>query len=385
MRLWILSVVCLLLTTTAWAVKVHLKDGTVISGKIENADREKVEITTSLGIKMSIPRESIAEIEYEPGEEQIKGLEESKKLVIAVVDFTNVGNDPQLEGLVKGIPESVTTYLGKKGKVRIVERSRLEAALKELQLGMTGIVDEETAARVGKAVGASAIMVGSFLKIGDLIRINARLIDVQTGEVIMADQVQGRFEEVFGLMDQVAERIWKKLTGQKGAIISTGNELPKIIVLIQEILDGKPSKSLNAERTLIKALRQKSGRFLVLDSEAVFHKLGSSEIKAALTGDIKAVTSMGLTVGADLVIVGTADIHHMIKEVYGTVWKFSRVRVSAYIISAKTGKTIASVSSSSEKSLAAEQQTGVSALEEACSKIVDQMLPKLFDWQGERK
>ncbi|RKY59390.1 MAG: hypothetical protein DRP94_03685, partial [Candidatus Latescibacterota bacterium] len=151
-----------------------------------------VDIVTSLGIKMSIPRESIRNIEYEPGEEQVKGLEESKRLVIAVVDFTNVGKDPQLEGLVKGIPESVTTYLGKKGKVRIVERSRLEAALKELQLGMTGIVDEETAARVGKAVGASAIMVGSFLKIGDLIRINARLIDVQTGEVIMADQVQER-------------------------------------------------------------------------------------------------------------------------------------------------------------------------------------------------
>jgi len=212
-KLWVLSVICFL-ATAAWAAKVYLKDGTVISGKIENADREKVEITTSLGIKMSIPRESIRNIEYEPGEEQVEGLEESKKLVIAVVDFTNVGKDPQLEGLVKGIPESVTTYLGKEGKVRIVERSRLEAALKELQLGMTGIVDEKTAARVGKAVGASAIMVGSFLKIGDLIRINARLIDVQTGEVIMADQVQGRFEEVFGLMDQVAERIWEKLTGE---------------------------------------------------------------------------------------------------------------------------------------------------------------------------
>ena len=185
-RLWIISVLCLLLATAAWAAKVHLKDGTVVSGKIESADQEKVDIVTSLGIKMSIPRESIRNIEYEPGEEQVKGLEESKRLVIAVVDFTNVGKDPQLEGLVKGIPESVTIYLGKKGKVRIVERSRLEAALKELQLGMTGIVDEETAARVGKAVGASAIMVGSFLKIGDLIRINARLIDVQTGEVIMA-------------------------------------------------------------------------------------------------------------------------------------------------------------------------------------------------------
>lgn len=94
-KLWVLSVICFL-ATAAWAAKVHLKDGTVISGKIENADREKVEITTSLGIRMSIPRESIRNIEYEPGEEQVEGLEESKKLVIAVVDFTNVGKDPSL-------------------------------------------------------------------------------------------------------------------------------------------------------------------------------------------------------------------------------------------------------------------------------------------------
>ncbi len=146
-------------------------------------------------------------------------------LVIAVADFANVGQDPELQGLIQGIPESVTTYLARKGMVRIVERGRLESALKELQLGMKGIVDEETAAEVGKAVGASAIMVGSFLKIGDMIRINARVIDVETGEVIMADQAQGMFGEVFGLMDKVAEAMWVKLRRGKGEAVSPVSDL----------------------------------------------------------------------------------------------------------------------------------------------------------------
>ena len=137
--------------------------------------------------------------------------EEEKSLTIAVVDFANTKKDPELEYLVKGIPESLITYLGKRGEVRIVERSRLEAALDEMKLGMSGIVDEQTAVEVGKAVGAAAVMVGSFLQIGDRIRINTRLIDVGTSEIITAEQILGRFDEIFELMDRTAEGMWAKL------------------------------------------------------------------------------------------------------------------------------------------------------------------------------
>ena len=131
--------------------------------------------------------------------------QEGEKLIVAVVDFTNIKKDPALDYLVKGIPESIITYLGKSGKLEIVERSRLEAALREMQLTMSGIVDEQTAVEVGKAVGANAIMVGSFLQIGNLIRINTRLIDVKTSRVIAAEQVQGTpGEEIFTLMDRTA-------------------------------------------------------------------------------------------------------------------------------------------------------------------------------------
>ena len=72
-RILILSVACVFLTTPVWAAKIHLKDGTVISGKIEEADSEKVELITPLGVRMTIPRKSITEIIYEPDEVKTQG------------------------------------------------------------------------------------------------------------------------------------------------------------------------------------------------------------------------------------------------------------------------------------------------------------------------
>ena len=72
-RILILSVTCVFLTTSVWAAKVHLKDGTVISGKIEKSDAEKIELITPLGVKMTIPRESVTEIIYEPREVKTQG------------------------------------------------------------------------------------------------------------------------------------------------------------------------------------------------------------------------------------------------------------------------------------------------------------------------
>ena len=65
--------------------------------------------------------------------------QDGEKLVMAVVDFSNTKGDPEFDYLVKGIPESIIPYLGKSGKLEIVERSRLESALKEMQLTMSGI------------------------------------------------------------------------------------------------------------------------------------------------------------------------------------------------------------------------------------------------------
>lgn len=136
--------------------------------------------------------------------------------VIAVLDFNNTSGDTSIDYLKSGIPESMLTYLANYKEFSIVERSRLQDALKEIQLAQSGVIDESTAAKIGNAVGASAIIIGSYLKVGANIRINARLLDVASGKILMGEQVQGNAEqEIFQLLDDVSERMAKRLLGKE--------------------------------------------------------------------------------------------------------------------------------------------------------------------------
>lgn len=140
---------------------------------------------------------------------------QAAKTVIAIVDFKNTSANHDLDYLEATIPEAISTTLARGGRLEIVERGLLEKALQEMEMSMLGVVDETTAARIGRAVGANAIMVGSFASIGTLIRINTRLIDVQTGKILMAESVQGGVgEQLFALMDQVAMSMEWQLTGR---------------------------------------------------------------------------------------------------------------------------------------------------------------------------
>ncbi len=142
--------------------------------------------------------------------------QEKSKISIAIVDFQNTSQNKNLDYLQNAIPEMLITNLAKSGKLDIVERSRLQDAIKEMQLGMTGVVDQNNAVELGKAVGANAILVGSYLEIGGLIRINARLIDVESSKVLKAESVQGRAgQEIFSLMDQLAQSIERQLVGEE--------------------------------------------------------------------------------------------------------------------------------------------------------------------------
>ena len=167
------------------------------------------------------------------------------KIVIAVVDFRNTGSDKNYDYLENTIPEAIITYLAKAGKIEIVERSRLKDAIEEMKLGMSGILDEQTAVEVGKAVGANAILVGSFVSIGEVIRINARLIDVKTSRIIKAEIVQGGVGiEIFSLMDEMARSIEAQLIGETEEVAQISQIQPTPIVLGLETktspMTGKP-------------------------------------------------------------------------------------------------------------------------------------------------
>ena len=142
--------------------------------------------------------------------------EKLDQYVVAVLDFRNTSGRENLNYMQESIPESMATYLGKSGKIELAERGRLKEVIGEMELGMTGIIAEETAAKVGKAVGATAVIVGSYTAVGKKVRINARMIEVASGKVITAEQMEGKTgEEMLALIDQISDALLYKLTGER--------------------------------------------------------------------------------------------------------------------------------------------------------------------------
>src|SRR5205085_8897039 len=85
----------------------------------------------------------------------------------------------------------------------VIGRERVFEALKNLSAGHLAESDEATAIDVGRHLGARWILAGGYQKVGGLIRITARVIDVRTGEMVKTVKIDGRIADIFDLQDKI--------------------------------------------------------------------------------------------------------------------------------------------------------------------------------------
>jgi len=108
---------------------------------------------------------------------------------VAVWPFSNggsFGSDPwDYEALGIGLQQMLITELSLNSNLRLVERSRIREIIEELELGQSGYVDPETTASVGNLVQARYMVVGSFIDANGTIRLDVRIDDVETGEILV--------------------------------------------------------------------------------------------------------------------------------------------------------------------------------------------------------
>ena len=128
-------------------------------------------------------------------------------LRIAVVEFTNAADDHALDSLGKGLQSMLTTDLSGVEQVELVERSRLTEIQDELKLTQQNWVDPATAAKVGKLAGASHLLGGSFTVVGKSMRLDARIFEVQSGKVLLAEALTGERDAFFELEKNLVDRL----------------------------------------------------------------------------------------------------------------------------------------------------------------------------------
>lgn len=111
--------------------------------------------------------------------------------IVAVADFENYSKDSRFDFMRKGIADAIIGKIQSVDGVMIVERTRLDSIMQELQLGQSGLMNDVTIQKLGRSLAAGKMIVGGYEynSITKNIRINARIVEIETGLIIGSDTV----------------------------------------------------------------------------------------------------------------------------------------------------------------------------------------------------
>ena len=192
--------------------------------------------------------------------DRIKAGKSTKK-VLAVLDFE--GNE-KLKGKVDlKMSDMLTTSLVKTARFEIVERNKIDKVFKEQNLGLSGMVDENTAAEVGKLLGAEYVVFGSITsatrkdidKFGYIlvrieVGIDVRSVNTTTGRILLSESAIGVSESklvttadgvvVSGAIDYNSAYA----DASRDAILKVGNLIANLSPLIGFVLTVDPNQVL---------------------------------------------------------------------------------------------------------------------------------------------
>jgi DNA-binding winged helix-turn-helix (wHTH) protein/tetratricopeptide (TPR) repeat protein len=122
--------------------------------------------------------------------------------MIAVMDFINVTGDPDSAWLSAGIAETVTGDLRALGYFRVVDRWRVMEAARRAGGSLHDVAAD---------LGTRLAVVGSYQRSSGRIRITARVVDIVSGEALADAKVDGPFDGIFALQDQVVAQFAHEL------------------------------------------------------------------------------------------------------------------------------------------------------------------------------
>lgn len=81
------------------------------------------------------------------------------------------------------VTDALTEAMFNTGKVKIIERANVETILQEQKFQSSGLVNEETVKSIGMIAGVDFVCYGTLKDLGASLTVNARVVDVETGEL----------------------------------------------------------------------------------------------------------------------------------------------------------------------------------------------------------
>ena len=116
---------------------------------------------------------------------------------LAVLPFVNISADKEQEYFADGLTEDLITDLSKNSGLFVIARNS--------SFSFRG--SPKTVTEIGSELGVAHVLEGSVRRAGDRVRINAQLIDTETGGHVWAERYDGNVQDIFDLQDEITAKI----------------------------------------------------------------------------------------------------------------------------------------------------------------------------------
>lgn len=145
------------------------------------------------------------------------------KITVAVLDFEGK-NVPQENA--EALTDLLRTELFNTGRFTVIERQKIQKIIEEQKFQMSGLTDADQVAQIGKLLNVKKIMIGTITKLGGTYIINTRIVDVQSGQVELAEAVESKGGEELlpNAVTELALKVSYKV-GLEGSIIRIAGEV----------------------------------------------------------------------------------------------------------------------------------------------------------------
>jgi len=281
-------------------------------------------------------------------------------LTVAVFDFDS--RDEAVRDLGPKVATLVNADLSVEPQIVTVERAELEKVLGEQELGLSGTVNPESAAKIGQLTGAKVLVTGRVFKADDQTILVAKVIGTETSRVY-GEMVQGGSSaKLVDLAADLSKKIAADVTAKSDTLVAkvetreeriakikqalAGRKLPVVSVKIGEQHFGRPVID-PAAQTELSLILQQCG-FTLADNDS------TNKPAIEITGD--AFSAYGMQKG------------NLIS---------CKSRVEIKVRDVATGNILAVDRQTSVGVDIAEQTAAKTALENAADTLAERVLPKL--------
>ena len=140
-----------------------------------------------------------------------------EKISLAVLDLEGKNVD---QSKAEAVTDLLRTELFNTGSFKVVERQKVRQILEEQRFQSSGMTDTDRAAEIGRLLNVQKIMIGTVTQLGSTHIINTRIVDVQSGAVVLAEAIErrGGEEELPKAIAELATTISFKV-GLEGVVI----------------------------------------------------------------------------------------------------------------------------------------------------------------------